>query len=105
MKDKLIFEEKAERFTCSINTTSCEKFYLIETGEHTTSEVYYFHKDEKIFKPKLFIKREEGVLYSIDSFGGYWWMLTNKRLKILKFQDVLLKLMNGKILYLQKMEP
>ena len=32
---------------------------LIETGEHTSNEVYYFHKDEKIFKPKLFIKREQ----------------------------------------------
>ena len=45
-----------------------KQFYLIETGEHTTSEVYYFHKDEKIFNPKLFIKREQGILYSIDSF-------------------------------------
>ena len=77
-EDKLIFEEKDERFTCSIDTTSCEQFYLIETGELTTSEVYYFHKDEKIFKPKLFIKREEGILYGIDSFGGYWYMHTNK---------------------------
>ena len=77
-EDKLIFEEKDERFTCSIETTSCEQFYLIETGEHTTSEVYYFHKDEKIFKPKLFIKREEGILYNIDSFQSHWYMHTNK---------------------------
>ena len=27
-EDKLIFEEKDERFTCSIDTTSCEKYYL-----------------------------------------------------------------------------
>ena len=77
-EDRLIFEEKDERFTCSIDTTSCEEFYIVETGEHTTSEVYYFHKDEKIFEPKLFIKREEGILYSIDSFGGCWYMHTNK---------------------------
>ncbi len=76
--DKLIFEEKDERFTCSIDSTSCEQFYVIETGEHTTSEVYYFHKDEEIIKPKLFVKREEGILYNIDSFGGYWYMHTNK---------------------------
>jgi len=77
-EDKLIFEENDDRFTCSIDTTSCENFYLIETGEHTTTEVYYFHKDEKEFKPKLFIKREEGVLYNIDSFDNYWYMHTNK---------------------------
>ena len=77
-EDKLIFEEKDERFTCSIDTTSCEDFYLIETGEHTTTEVYFFHKNEKIFEPKLFIKREDGILYNIDSYGGYWYMHTNK---------------------------
>ena len=77
-EDKLIFEEKDERFTCSIDTTSCEKFYLIETGEHTTTEVYFFHKDEEVFEPKLFIKREDGILYNIDSFGEYWYMHTNK---------------------------
>ncbi len=77
-EDKLIFEEKSERFTCSISASSCENFYLIDTSEHTTSEVYYLHKNEKIFKPKLFIKREEGIQYSIDSFDGWWWMCTNK---------------------------
>jgi len=77
-EDKLIFEEKDERFTCSIDTTSCEKYYLIESSEHTTSEVYYFHKDEKIFKPKLFTKREQGILYSVDSFGDHWYLHTNK---------------------------
>ena len=77
-EDILIFEEKDERFTCSIDTTSCEKFYLIETGEHTTTEIYFLKKDEKVFEPKLFMKREEGVLYNIDSFEGYWYMHTNK---------------------------
>ena len=76
--DKLIYEEKDERFTCSIDTTSCEEFYIIETGEHTTTEVYFFHKNEKIFQPKLFIKRQEGILYNVDSFNGYWYMHTNK---------------------------
>ena len=52
---------------------------MIETGEHTSNEVYYFYKDEKIFKPKLFIKREQDILYNIDSFGGYWYCHTNKQ--------------------------
>ncbi len=77
-EDRLIFEEKDERFTCSIDTTSCEKFYIIETGEHTSTEVYFFHKDEKIIEPKLFLKRNEGILYNIDSYDGYWYMHTNE---------------------------
>ncbi len=90
-EDKLIFEEKDERFTCSIDTTSCEQFYLIETSEHTTSEVYYFHKDEKSFKPKLLKKREQGIIYNIDSFQDYWYMHTNKDaedFKILRSQHI-----------------
>ena len=78
-EDKLIFKSALEQFTCSIDNTSCEKYYLIENGEHTSNEVYYFHKDEKIFKPKLFIKREQDILYNIDSFGGYWYCHTNKQ--------------------------
>ncbi len=77
-EDVLIFEEKDERFTCSVDTTSCEKYYTIETSEHTTSETYYFHKDEKKFEPKLVLKREDGILYSLDSFDGYWYIHTNK---------------------------
>ena len=77
-EDRLIFEEKDERFTCSIDTTSCEKFYIIETGEHTSTEVYFFHKDEKKIEPKLFFKRKEGILYNIDSYNGYWYMHTNE---------------------------
>ncbi len=77
-EDKLIFEEKEESFTCSIDATSCEQFYLIETGEHTTSEVYYLHKDEKEFSPKIFLKRKQGILYTVDSFNGHWYMHTNK---------------------------
>ena len=92
-KDKLIFEEKSERFTCSIDTTSCEKYYLIETGEHTSNEVYYFHKDEKIFEPKLFVKREQEILYNIDSFADYWYMHTNKNAEDFK----ILRCKNDKI--------
>ena len=51
---------------------------MIESSEHTTSEVYYFHKGEKTFKPKLFIKREQGILYNVDSFGDHWYLHTNK---------------------------
>ena len=66
---------------------------MIETSEHTTSETYYFHKDEKKFEPKLFLKREDGILYSMDSFDGYWYMHTNKNAEDFK----ILKCSNDKI--------
>ncbi|MDC0426963.1 S9 family peptidase [Pelagibacteraceae bacterium] len=83
-EDILIFEEQDDRFTCSIGTSSDEKFYFISTSEHTTSELYYFNKDEKKPEPKLILEREEGVEYSLDSWGGYFWMHTNRDAKDFK---------------------
>jgi oligopeptidase B len=77
-EDKLIYEEKDERFTCGIGTSSDEQYYFISTSEHTTSEVYYINKNDKNLLPKLFIKRNPGVQYSIDSWNNFFWMNTNK---------------------------
>ena len=82
--DELIFEEKDERFTCGIGTSSDEKFYFISTSEHTTSEVYFFTKDQTKPEPKLILKRKGGVEYSIDSWNGYFWMHTNQDAKDFK---------------------
>ena len=76
--DKLIYEEKDERFTCGIGTSSDEKYYFISSSEHTTSEVYYINKDDNNLEPKIFIKREQGVQYSINSWKNFFWMNTNK---------------------------
>jgi oligopeptidase B len=77
-EDKLIYEEKDERFTCGIGTSSDEQYYFISTSEHTTSEVYYIDKNDNELKPKILIKREPGVQYSINSWNNFFWMNTNK---------------------------
>jgi oligopeptidase B len=83
-EDQLIFEEKDDRFTCGIGTSSDEQFYFISTSEHTTSEVYYFNKNETKPEPKIILKRKEGVQYSLDSWDGYFWMHTNQDAKDFK---------------------
>ena len=76
--DRLIYEEKDERFTCGLGLSSDEKYYFLSVTEHTTSEVYRINKDDKKLEPKIFIKREPGVQYSVNSWNGYFWMNTNK---------------------------
>ena len=55
-----------------------EKYFFINTSDHNTSEQYYFKSDELSPSPKLIIKRERGVLYSVNSWDGKFYNHTNK---------------------------
>ncbi len=76
--DILIFEEKSKAYTVSIALTSDEKYYLVTSSDHNTTEKYYFSIDEKIPEPKLIKKREKGIIYSINSWNNNFYMHTNK---------------------------
>jgi len=76
-EDYLVFEEKSEAFTVGISLTSDEKYYLITTSDHNTSEQYYFSVNEITPKPKLIIKRQRGILYSINSWANNFYNHTN----------------------------
>ena len=77
-EDDLIFDEKSEAFTVSINLSSDEKYYFISSSDHNTSEQYYFKVDEIKPNPKLIMKREKGILYSISSWDNKFYNHTNK---------------------------
>ena len=76
--DELIFEEKSEAFTVSIDISSDEKYYFISTSDHNTSEQYYFGIDEENPKPKLIKERKKGVIYSVNSWNGKFYLHTNE---------------------------
>ena len=76
--DQLIFEEKSDAFTVGISLSSDEKYYFISTSDHNTSEQYYFEVNEQNPKPKLIKKRKKGILYSISSWGNYFYNHTNE---------------------------
>ena len=77
--DRLIYEEKNPRFTVSISLTSDEKFFLISSGDHTTSEIYYFSTNEINAKPILFKKAKEGIIYSVNSWNKNFYIHTNDK--------------------------
>ena len=78
IKDTLIFEEKSEAFTVSIGESSDEKFFFITTSDHNTSEQYYFPANEENPKPKLIKQRKKGIIYSVNSWNGYFYNHTNE---------------------------
>ena len=91
--DELIFEEKTEAFTVSIGLSSDEKYYFINTSDHNTSEQYYFGVEEEKPIPKLILKREKGILYSVSSWNGKFYNHTNKNAEDFKI-DVSESLVN-----------
>ena len=78
IKDTLIFEENSEAFTVSIGVSSDEKFFFITTSDHNTSEQYYFLANEENPKPKLIKQRKKGIIYSVNSWNGYFYNHTNE---------------------------
>jgi oligopeptidase B len=76
-EDELIFEEKSESFTVGIGLSSDEKYFFITTSDHSTSEQYYFEVNEEKPRPKLIKKRKRGILYSVNSWNGYFYNHTN----------------------------
>ncbi len=84
--DLLIFKEKSEAFTVGIGISSDEKYYFIKTSDHNTSEEYYFDINENIPKPKLIKKRKKGVIYSVNSFNGYFYNHTNEEAEDFKIE-------------------
>lgn len=77
-KDQLIFEEKSEAFTVGMGISSDEKYYFISTSDHNTSEQYYFHIDEENPIPKIIKERKKGIIYSVNSWDGYFYNHTNE---------------------------
>ena len=77
-QDQLIFEEKDETFTCGIGITSDEKYFIIGTSDHITTEEYFFPTDAKEINLTLFQKRKNDIRYSIDSWQGFFYVHTNE---------------------------
>ncbi len=76
--DELIFEEKDDSYSVSISLTADEKFFVITTSDSNTVEEYFFLSKEEKIKPQIFLEREKGIKYSIDSWKNHWYVHTNK---------------------------
>ena len=82
-EDELIYEELDESFTVGMGgLTADEKFFLIGTSDHSTTETHYFTSDsanaEEKIKLRLFQKRSKKIRYSISSWQSYFWIHTNQ---------------------------
>lgn len=77
-KDEVIFHEEDDTFYAFVYKDKSEKYIIIGSTSTLTSEYRILNADTPDAAFKVFCKRERGVEYSIDYFGGHFYVLTNK---------------------------
>lgn len=75
--DREIFHEDDEGFRVSIGLTSSEKWIVIATGDHVTSEVWLIPADDPFAAPRLVSARRQGREYDVDEHEGFLYIRTN----------------------------
>lgn len=79
--DQLVYEEKDEGFFVGIDDSTSERYLLIETASHTTSEVWFLRLDEADTELQLVSQRENDHLYSVDHRESSFYIHTNDQHK------------------------
>ena len=76
-QDVEIFHEDDEGFRVSIGLTSSEKWIVIGTGDHVTSEAWLVPADDPFSPPRLVSARQENREYDVDEREGVLYIRTN----------------------------
>ncbi|MGE3831284.1 MAG: S9 family peptidase [Parvibaculaceae bacterium] len=75
--DVLIFEEKDTGFFAGVGKTQSERFIVVSTHDHETSEDYLIDAADPASAPRLIAAREREVEYSIDHWEDRLIIHTN----------------------------
>jgi len=76
-EDREIFHEDDEGFRVSIGLTSSEKWIVIATGDHVTSEVWLVPAADPFAPPRLVSRRKPGREYDVDEHEDTLFIRTN----------------------------
>ena len=76
-EDVLIFEEKHTGFFAGVSKTQSERFIIVSTHDHETSEDYLVDAAAPLSAPRLVAAREGEIEYSIDDWEDRLIILTN----------------------------
>ncbi len=75
--DVELFHEDDEGFRVSIGLTSSEKWIVLSTGDHVTSEAWLLPANDPLAKPLLVSPRQPGREYDVDEREGALYIRTN----------------------------
>ena len=75
--DVEIYREEDPGFFVGVSKSESEEFIFIETGGHTSGEVWFFPADAASPEPKLVAPRKEDEEYDVSHWNGAFYILTN----------------------------
>jgi len=75
--DVLIFEEADERFNIAAGRTRDDRYIILESSSHTTSEEQFLPADDPTGRWRLIQPRQDNVEYYADHRDGLFWIRTN----------------------------
>ena len=75
--DDLIYEEKDERFDIGMDKTRSNKYLIMISGSHTTSEARYLDASNPTGEWKLIAPRQQDIEYYPDHHGDNFYIRTN----------------------------
>ena len=75
--DVLVYTETDPGFFLGVGRTESGRYLLIDSHDHTTSEVRWLPAAEPTATPQLIAPRERDIEYSVSDHGSDWLILTN----------------------------
>ncbi len=75
--DPLVFFESDETFSANVSRTKSGEYLLISSSSTLASEYRYLKADNPQGKFEIFQPRERNHEYSVDHFGGFFFIRTN----------------------------
>ncbi|HZS49784.1 MAG TPA: S9 family peptidase [Bryobacterales bacterium] len=85
--DKLVYEEKDEKFFVHISKTRSRKYILLTLESETSSEVRYLSADEPTGEFRVVEPRRPNVEYGVEHHGDRFFIVTNENAKNFKLMD------------------
>ncbi len=77
LEDELVYEELDERFFVDLGKTSDERFIVIDCQSKKTTEQLLIPSRAPLSPPKVFLSRQEGTEYSLDTHENATYLVTN----------------------------
>jgi oligopeptidase B len=76
-EDVVVFEDANPAYFLGVGKTQSDKFIVIDSHDHETSEAHVLPADDPAATPRLVAPRRAAEKYEVDESGGLFYILTN----------------------------